>query len=358
MLSLICAWMNGWVNNREAGDLRRHPAHYDVTVMRHQVIPDPYLTITETHLKISQIHRFHLQASHLQIGDINLLTHWGRVMHICMSKLNIIGSDNGLSPARYQAIIWTNDVLLSPRPYGMKFYLKFKGFHSRKYIWKCRLRKWRPFCLGLNVLRMRGYRDSTSSNGCQETCPINSLAPGKFEWNFRHVIFKQILVIDDWCFSCEIALTWKPQDLAYDKSTLVQVMAWCHQATSHYLSQCWPSSLSPYVITRPQWVHSLRPSDARWQQRSGSTLAQIMAIWHQCIRLSNHHNDMGWWVYIRNAPGSAFIKADQHNPWIKDQLGNALLSTISHLQLPNFVSCGRDKPSHMTQNLVTVGAKL
>ena len=33
MLSLICAWMNGWVNNREAGDFRRHRAHYDVTVM-------------------------------------------------------------------------------------------------------------------------------------------------------------------------------------------------------------------------------------------------------------------------------------------------------------------------------------
>ena len=33
MFSLICAWMNGWVNNREAGDLRRHRAHYDVTVM-------------------------------------------------------------------------------------------------------------------------------------------------------------------------------------------------------------------------------------------------------------------------------------------------------------------------------------
>ena len=33
MLSLISAWINGWVNNREAGDLRRHRAHYDVTVM-------------------------------------------------------------------------------------------------------------------------------------------------------------------------------------------------------------------------------------------------------------------------------------------------------------------------------------
>ena len=33
MLSLICAWKQGWVNNREAGDLRHHRAHYDVTVL-------------------------------------------------------------------------------------------------------------------------------------------------------------------------------------------------------------------------------------------------------------------------------------------------------------------------------------
>ena len=34
MFLLICAWTNGWVNNRNAGDLRRHRAHYDVTVMK------------------------------------------------------------------------------------------------------------------------------------------------------------------------------------------------------------------------------------------------------------------------------------------------------------------------------------
>ena len=33
MFSLICVWINGWVNNRKVGDLRRHRAHYDVTVM-------------------------------------------------------------------------------------------------------------------------------------------------------------------------------------------------------------------------------------------------------------------------------------------------------------------------------------
>ena len=45
-----------------------------------------------------------------------------------------------------------------------------------------------------------------------------------------------------------------PEGLTDDKSTLVQVMAWCRQATSHYLSQCWLSSLSPYGVARPQRV--------------------------------------------------------------------------------------------------------
>ena len=37
MFSVICVWINGWVNNREAGDLRRHYSHYDVNVMRPQL---------------------------------------------------------------------------------------------------------------------------------------------------------------------------------------------------------------------------------------------------------------------------------------------------------------------------------
>ena len=37
---------------------------------------------------------------------------------------------------------------------------------------------------------------------------VNSLAPGRFEWKFRYVIFKQILLIDGWGIYCEIALVW------------------------------------------------------------------------------------------------------------------------------------------------------
>ena len=85
--------------------------------------------------------------------------------------------------------------------------------------------------------------------------PINSLAPRKFEWNFRYVICKRILVIDGWDISCKITLIWMSQDFTDDQSKLVQVMAWCRQATSHYMSQCWYRTPWPHGVTRPQWVN-------------------------------------------------------------------------------------------------------
>ena len=49
------------------------------------------------------------------------LTHLGRVTHICVSKLTTIGSDNGLSPVRCQAIIWSNSGILLIRTLGTNF---------------------------------------------------------------------------------------------------------------------------------------------------------------------------------------------------------------------------------------------
>ena len=91
------------------------------------------------------------------------------------------------------------------------------------------------------------------------TCHLIDVAWGS-QWLEFHtplpvIIFKWILVIDGWGISCNIALIWMSLDFTDDQSTLVQVMAWCRQATSHYLSQYWPRSLSPYDITRPQWVN-------------------------------------------------------------------------------------------------------
>ena len=54
MFSLIWAWINGWVNNREAGDLRRHSAYYEVIVMNWYIWPHLYshLILHHIHLKI------------------------------------------------------------------------------------------------------------------------------------------------------------------------------------------------------------------------------------------------------------------------------------------------------------------
>ena len=56
---------------------------------------------------------------------------WGRTTYICISKLTIIGSDNGLSPGRHQAIIWTI---------------------ARILLMNASSAKWQPSCLGLNEL--------------------------------------------------------------------------------------------------------------------------------------------------------------------------------------------------------------
>ena len=94
---------------------------------------------------------------------------------------------------------------------------------------------------------------------------INSLAPGRYEWNFRLEIFKLISVINGWGIPCEIALRWMSLYLTDDKLTLVQVMGWCCQATTHYLSQCWPRSVLPYGITRLHWVNG----HVFWGQTTG-----------------------------------------------------------------------------------------
>ena len=84
------------------------------------------------------------------------LTHWGRVTHICVVKLTIIGSDNGLSPGRRQALIWTNAGILLIGPLGTHFseiLIGIQTFSFKKMHFKMSSAKWRPFFLGLNVLR-------------------------------------------------------------------------------------------------------------------------------------------------------------------------------------------------------------
>ena len=83
------------------------------------------------------------------------LTHWGRVTDICVGNLTITGSDNGLSPWRRQAIIWTNGAVLLIGPLGTNFsqiLIEMSICSFTKMHLEMPSGKWRPFCLGLNVL--------------------------------------------------------------------------------------------------------------------------------------------------------------------------------------------------------------
>ena len=126
MFSLICARINGWVNNREAGDLRCHHAHYDVPGMDYCALKLP--------LK--------------KLKNFLILSHWGRVTHIWVSKLTTIDSDNDLSPGHYLNQCW-NFV----NPLGTNFsenLIEIYTFSSKKMAhFKMSSGKWRPFCLGL-----------------------------------------------------------------------------------------------------------------------------------------------------------------------------------------------------------------
>ena len=89
---------------------------------------------------------------------IQFSTHWGRVTHLCVSKLTIIGSNNDLSPGRRQAVIRTNAGILLLRPLVTNFnemLIEILTFSFMKTRLKVSSAKWHPFCLGLNVLNWK-----------------------------------------------------------------------------------------------------------------------------------------------------------------------------------------------------------
>ena len=128
--------------------------------------------------------------------------------HICVSDLTIIGSNNGLSPGRRQAIIRTNVGILLIRPVGTNFseiVFKILIFPFKKMRLKISSAKRRSFCLCLNVLIITR------------------------NWSLGGVeVISKVWFLNTCCgltrTSCEIALKWMPQITFDGKSTLVLVM--------------------------------------------------------------------------------------------------------------------------------------
>ena len=91
-------------------------------------------------------------GSHIFTGLLKVLTHWVWVTYTCISKLTIIDSDNGLSPGRGQAIIWTNAAVLLIQTSGTNSSEIVSEIHT--FWFKEMSVKWWQICVGLNVLRL------------------------------------------------------------------------------------------------------------------------------------------------------------------------------------------------------------
>ena len=108
------------------------------------------------------------------------LTHWGWVTHICVDKLTITGSDNGLSPGRRQVIIWIGAGILLIGALETNFsgiLIGIQTFSFKKMYLKMSSAQWRPFCLDVNVLNRHQMILGAY---------VNKLGKNSFAW--RHIL--------------------------------------------------------------------------------------------------------------------------------------------------------------------------
>ena len=119
--------------------------------------------------------------------------------------------------------------------------LKYKTFHSRKWIWKCRPPKWQPFCPGGDELMCKSSRQQKMA--CQKSEPLLTHDPSH---NYKPISQYRFR----WWLGAE-------------------------QVTSHNLDQWWPIPRTRIYITRPQCINSLWPSDTIWWHGTWSTMALL-----------------------------------------------------------------------------------
>ena len=157
-----------------------------------------------------------------------VLTHSGRVMHICISKLTIIGSDNCLLPGQHQAIIWTCVGIVLIGPLGTNFNaiwtVKIHTFSIKKKHLNVLSGKWQPFCLSFNMLIHGGLNKIT-------------------------VILQTFIMSAKWWLFCSFFEMQFPYwtGLYFDSNSTYLV-------PNHNLDQWQSGSRMPCGVTWPQWT--------------------------------------------------------------------------------------------------------
>ena len=179
MFSLICVWINGWVNNRKAGDLRHYRSHYDVTVM-------------EGHIKENPVH------AELFRGNIKI------IHFLSFHKLEMCRYHGQQGQVSVSYVVNT-------------MALDLQGWFSFM-IWSS----------GSGVRSLNSWFVTVTEH------QFNSLAPGRFEWNFRYVIFKQIFwsPCDECHWTSLMISQWlggiRQQAITRANMTQISVTIWCH----------------------------------------------------------------------------------------------------------------------------------
>ena len=174
---------------------------------------------------------------------------------VCVGNLTIIGSDNGLSPGRRQAITWTNVGILLIGPLGTNFsemLIKIHTFSFEKIHLKMSSGKWRPFCLGLNVLMMKSQH--------------------------LHIVADNVLVAS--CYQ---------------------------QATSHYLNHCWLIISGFYVW----YSHFHEYHDIHMKIISSEIVITVISICEISLKITflkfSATSSRGHWVNLLSSGNVAVI---------------------------------------------------
>ena len=121
----------------------------------------------------------------------------------------------------------------------------------------------------------------------QQLSEANSMYTLRPEQNEHFAKIWKCIFLENFCILIDISLKFFCNGQIANKSTLVQVVAWHHQATSHYLNLYWPKCLAPYGIAGPQWVEIIDLTNIQFKQKiSDVNLKYIQFNTHG---LHNHH---------------------------------------------------------------------
>ena len=182
------------------------------------------------------------------------LHHWGWVMHIWISKLTVIGSDNGFYPHQHQAIIWTIAGILLICPLGTKFSeisIKVLTFSFKKMLLKMLSVKWQPFCLSPSVLKIKHVYSKSNQYHIPK------------EWEATMVSLSNCPSATTCLHLCDIRF---------------QVVIPKLRIGS------FPNLVNPWVVTRP-WIHDLF-EDKSWRGKSrDGKLCHILSFLVSCFAL-------------------------------------------------------------------------